>query len=237
MSVKQESCHPSTMKRLALLLMSLSLLGAACGETGVLDGIGERTQAFVEGEVTTTSLVVAVAAGTGDEGVIGADDVLWFNDDIREQIGGSPEDVVRGVWSRKLNSRFIQASRVEIARAMPALRFPSKVPSDVRWVTSQLVFDTSTGSLDPDTSAAFGLWTAEPYQSDTSRLGVLRVGRASVDAQAERSDIVPILVPDGISLGWTESGHRYELFCRSSISDELCTDVAMSMELLSELLP
>ncbi|MFV1999554.1 MAG: hypothetical protein ACC654_04240 [Acidimicrobiia bacterium] len=225
------------MKRIAGVAALLSLVAAACGQAGVLDGIGDRAESFVQGEVTTTSLVVPVAAGTGDEGVIGADNVLWFNDDIREQAVGTPEDVVREVWSRKLNSRFIQSSRTEIARALPALRFPSKVPSDVRWVTSQLVFEAETGTLDVETAAAFGLWTADPYQSDTSRLGVLRVGQAPVDVGSERSDIVPLLVPDGISLGWTESGHRYELFCRSTISTELCTDVAMSAELLSDLLP
>jgi hypothetical protein len=58
-----------------------------------------------------------------------------------------------------------------------------------------------------------------------------------VDSLAEKSDVVPILVPDGVSLVWTESGYRYELFCRSSISDELCAEVATSSVLLSELLP
>lgn len=224
------------MKRISGMALVLSLLVAACGQAGFLDGVGDRAESFVRGDVTTTSLVVPVAAGTGDEGVIGADNVLWFNDDIREQAAGAPEDVIRDVWARKLNSRFIQASRTEIASALPTLRFPSKVPSDVRWVTSQLVFDDA-GTLDVETAAAFGFWTADPYQSDTSRISVLRVGSAPVDALPERSDVVPILVPDGISLGWTELGNRYELFCRSTISAELCADVAMSVELLSELLP
>lgn len=236
-SVAGIPCHPCVMKRIAVVVAVMSLVAAACGETGVLDGVGVRTQAFVEGDATTTSTVVALAAGTGDEGLVSATDVLWFNDDIATQHSGSPQDVVESVWKRKIKSRFIQSSRAEIAAAMPAIRFPELVPSDVRWVTSQLVYDRDTGLLDSETSAAFGLWSAEPYQSDTSRIGVLRVGRASVDTPAARSDIVPILVPDGVSLGWTESGYRYELFCRSSVSDELCTEVASSSVLLSDLLP
>jgi hypothetical protein len=225
------------MKRIVVLVAFVGVIVAACGQAGVLDGVGARAQGFVEGDATTTSVVVALPAGSGDEGLITAGDVLWFNDDIEPQFTGSSQDVVAAVWARKLNSRFVQSARAEIAAAMPAIRFPKLVPSDVRWVTSQLVFDGDTGLLDTDTSAAFGLWSAEPYQTDTSRLGVLRVGRAPIDSVTERSDIVPILVPDGVSLGWTESGYRYELFCRSSISDQLCTEVALSSELLSTLLP
>ncbi len=225
------------MKRVAAIVVLIGLVAAACGEAGVLDGIGSKTRAFVEGDATTTSTVVALPAGTGDEGLVSATDVLWFNDDIATRSTGKPEEVVASVWKRKINSRFIQASRAEIAAAMPAIRFPELVPSDVRWVTSQLVYDADTGLLDSETSAAFGLWSAEPYLSDRSRLGVLRVGRAAVNTLAERSDIVPILVPDGVSLGWTESGYRYELFCRSSVSDELCIEVASSSTLLSDLLP
>jgi len=225
------------MKRIAVVAAFIAVLLAACSESGPLNGVGDRAKSFVEGDVTTTSLVAVIAAGTGDEGLIGATDVLWFNDIIEPQFTGVAVDVVQAVWDRKLNSRFVQASRSEIAAAMPGIRFPNLVPSDVRWVTSQLVFDKDTGLLDPDTSAAFGLWTAEPYQSDTSRLGVLRVGRAPVDVPATRSEVVPILVPDGISLGWTEGGYRYELFCRSTISDELCTEVARSSEVMTRLVP
>jgi hypothetical protein len=46
-----------------------------------------------------------------------------------------------------------------------------------------------------------------------------------------------VVVPDGISLGWTESSMQYELFCRSEISEQLCTDVATSAMLMSDLLP
>jgi hypothetical protein len=224
------------MKRVAIVIVVFaSLAVAACGESGLLDGVGERTRVLVEGSTTTTPEEVVVEVDPGEDGLVGPEDLLWFNDDIEPQFTGSAQDVIRSVWERKLNSRFVQASRSEIASAMPSVLFPELVPEDVRWVTSQLVYDNTTGALDPDTAAAFGFWISEPYQSDDARLGVLRIGLAATDAQADRSDIVPILVPDGISLGWTENGYRYELFCRSSITDALCIEVAASTVPLHEL--
>jgi hypothetical protein len=225
------------MKRLAIAGMAVSALLVGCGEAGILDGVGDATRGYVQGAETTTTTIVAVVAGTGDEGLIGATDAQWFNDDLPNQMTGTPDQVVRGVWERELNSRFVQSSRSEIALALPSLMFPGLVPENVRWITSQLVFDETTGALDADTTAAFGLWISDPYQSNAARLGVLRVGEAASDLLAARSEIVPIIVPDGISLGWTEAGHRYELFCRSDISEELCIDVAHSAAPLSGLLP
>jgi hypothetical protein len=66
---------------------------------------------------------------------------------------------------------------------------------------------------------------------------VLRVGPASEAIAPERSDVIPIVVPDGISLGWSEGGFRYELFCRSAVPEGLCSQVAASFVPLSELLP
>jgi len=224
------------MKRVAIFVFVLaSLTLGACGESGLLDGVGERTRELVEGTTTTSSGEVIIEIDPAAEGLIGPEDLLWFNDDIDPQFTGDAQDVIRSVWKRKLNSRFVQASRAEIASAMPGVLFPERVPRDVLWVTSQLVFDDTTGALDPDTAAAFGFWVSEPYQSDTARLGVLRIGLAPIDVPVERSEIVPILVPDGISLGWTEGGYSYELFCRSSVSDQLCIEVAASTVPLQDL--
>lgn len=219
----------------AIVVVLASLVLAACGESGLFDGVGERTRELVEGTTTTSVGDPAVAADPVEDGLVGPGDLLWFNDDIDPQFTGGAQDVIRSVWERKLNSRFVQSARAEIAAAMPSVLFPELVPKDVRWVTSQLVYDNTTGALDPDTAAAFGFWISEPYQSDAARLGVLRIGFAPIDVGTDRSDIVPILVPDGISLGWTEAGYRYELFCRSTISDELCTEVAASTIPLHEL--
>jgi hypothetical protein len=225
------------MKRLAIVGLAFSALLSGCGEAGLLDGVGDATRGYVQGEGSTTTTIAAVVTGTGDEGLVGATDVQWFNDDLPNQMIGTSEQVTQGVWERELNSRFVQSSRTEIAQALPSVMFPDLVPENVRWITSQLVFDEATGALDADTTAAFGLWTSDPYQSDTARLGVLRVGEAAADLLAVRSEIVPIIVPDGMSLGWTEAGHRYELFCRSDVTEDLCIDVAHSAAPLAELLP
>ncbi len=239
MSVTGSPCQASPMNRAFALAVIVAVAAsvAACGDAGPLDGVGDLTRDVVRGDTTTTTVVVAVAAGQPDEGLVEATDLLWFNDEIEPQFAGESDDVIAAVWARRLPGRFVQASRREIAAAMPALSFPSLVPQQVRWITSQLVYNETSGTLDPDTSAAFGLWTSEPYQVDTSRIGVLRVGRAQPDVPSARSEISVTAVPDGVSLGWTESGHRYELFCRSEVSEELCVEVAASSVPLAGLAP
>ena len=171
-----------------------------------------------------------------NEGLVGSGDLLWANDDLGDGGLSEPLVVIRGVWSRQIGSRFVQASRGEIAAAMPTIRFPSLVSEDVNWITSQLVFEPATGELDGNTSVAFGLWSVEPYSVTEGQLGVLRVGAAPGDVGAGRSDTVPILVPDGVNLGWAEGGLRYEMFCRASIPDAVCEAIIDSFVPLSTLL-
>ncbi len=226
------------MRRYLPTIVLLALVVVGCGEAGLLDGVGDRTRSFVDGETTTTVSIPTVAAGTGSEALVGTLDVVWYNDAKDPQHIGEPDEVISAVWDDRVgNSRFVQSSRAELAAALPSLRFPEFVPEQVRWITSQLVYRESTGLLDPDTSAAFGLWTSDPYQSDTGRIGVLRVGSAAFDTLDRKSKIDLVVVPDGISLGWTESSMQYELFCRSEISEQLCTDVATTVMLMSDLLP
>lgn len=225
------------VRRYLPIIVLSALVVVSCGDAGLLDGVGDRTRTFVEGETTSTVSVPTVAAGTGNEALVGTLDVVWYNDSKDPQHAGAPDEVIAGVWDDRVgSSRFVQSSRAELAAALPSLRFPEFVPEQVRWITSQLVYRESTGLLDPDTSAAFGLWTSDPYQSDTGRIGVLRVGSAASDTLDRRSKIDLVAVPDGISLGWTESSMHYELFCRSEISEQLCTDIATSVLLMSDLL-
>lgn len=221
----------------ALLTITLALGLSACGEFGPLEGVGERSAAWVTAATVPTTTSPPVVVEVGGEGLVGAGDLLWVNDDIGAT--APPDDplaMVAAVWNRQVGSRFVQASRVEIAAALPTIRFPEAVPEDVRWVTSQLVFDPATGLLDANTSAAFGFWTVEPYTAESGRLGVLRVGVAPDGVGGARSDIVPIIVPDGLSLGWTEAGLRYELFCQASVTDEVCNAVAEDFVPLGDLL-
>ena len=224
-------------RRAARVLVVAALVLGACGEAGPLDGVGDLSSDWVRGDETTTTTIEVQPAGIGFEALVGATDVLWFNDDIEGQATGSPAAVVVAVWDRRLGSRFVQASRTEIATALPTVEFPELVPSGVRWVTSQLVYDEDAGDLDGDTAAAFGLWQAEPYTLSEAQVAVLRIGFAPPETGPGTSDIVPFIVSDGVSLVWTDAGLRYELFCRSTISEELCTEVAESSTLLSGLLP
>ena len=103
MPVTGDPCHPSAVRRfIALPLIAVLALLPACGDAGLLDGVGDRTRDLVVGETTTTTAPVAVAAGEGDEGLVRAADVLWFNDDIQPQAGGEPDAVVDAVWERRL---------------------------------------------------------------------------------------------------------------------------------------
>ena len=222
---------------LVLIAVVLAVFAAACGESGPLERAGEASSGWVTAATAPTTTAPLVVIEIGNEGLVGAGDVLWANDDIGPVTPDSdPRAAIAVAWDRQLGSRFVQSSRAEIAAALPTIRFPEAVPEDVRWVTSQLVFDPAVGLLDVDTSAAFGLWTVEPYTVENGRLGVLRVGSAPDGVGAAKSDVVPIIVPDGLSLGWTEAGLRYELFCRVTIPEPVCNAIADSFVPLAELL-
>jgi hypothetical protein len=220
-----------------LFLIVLSLGVVSCGESGPLDGLGDRSSEWVhEGVGATTTTEARVVVQVANQGLVSTGDLLWSNDDLGDVGIVDPDRVVEAVWARQIGSRFVQASRYEIANALPTIRFPGLVPEDVQWVTSQLVYDQATGQLDSSTSVAFGLWSVEPYTVNEGQLGVLRVGAAPADAGTARSDTVPILVPDGVNQAWTEGGLRYELFCRASITDAVCEAIIESFVPLSTLL-
>ncbi len=216
---------------------ALLLVVSACGASGPLDGVGDASTEWLrEGAAATTTTEVRVVVELGNEGLVGTADLLWANDDLGATGVSDPVQVIRGVWDRQVGSRFVQASRSEIAAALPTIRFPSLVTEDVRWVTSQLVYDSVTGQLDANTAVAFGLWSVEPYTAADGQLGVLRVGEAPGDVGTARSDTVPIVVPDGVNLGWTEGGLRYQIFCRASIPDVVCDAIIDSFVPLATLL-
>ncbi len=217
--------------------MALVVIVSACGESGPLERAGEASSGWVTAVTAPTTTAPPTVIEIGNEGLVGAGDVLWANDDIGPVTPSSdPRLAIAAVWDRRIGSRFVQASRAEIAAALPTIRFPEAVPEDVRWMTSQLVFNPATGLLDVDNAAAFGLWTVEPYTVENGRLGVLRVGSAPDGVGAAKSDIVPIIVPDGLSLGWTEAGLRYEFFCRVTIPELVCSAIVDSFAPLTGLL-
>jgi len=223
---------------MVIIIAIVGLTASACGDAGPLEHVGEATARWVTAATVPTTMAPTVVVEIGDEGLVAAGDALWVNDDITSTSpAGDPRGTITSVWNRQIGSRFVQSSRVEIAAALPTIQFPETIPRDVRWVTSQLVFDPASGLLDPETSAAFGLWTVEPYTAESGRIAVLRVGAAPDGIGAAKSDVVPIVVPDGLSLGWTEAGLRYELFCRSSVAEAVCNAIVESFVPLDDLLP
>ena len=115
---------------------------AACGQGGLLDGLGDRSRdAVYEGLTTTTEFVAGLDDDLGVVGAADAREVAWYNDDIEDQVVGATQLTIAQVWNRgKDGGRFIQASRAEIASALPQIQFPRLVPPDVVNVTSQLVW-------------------------------------------------------------------------------------------------
>jgi hypothetical protein len=220
------------MKRVVAIVV-IALFVAACGDEGLLDGVGDRAQDAVIGSTAATTTTVP---DSGDGVVLRfreAAEMAWWNDGIADQEIGEPSYTREFVWARG-GTRVIQASRAEIAAVLPGVEFPRLVAEDIGWATSQLVFDVASAQLDPGTSAQFGLWASEPYTLDQVAVAVLRVGRPAEDAI--RGEIIPEIVSDGLSLNWVDGEYRYELFCQATLAEEYCLQMARSIVPLGDLL-
>lgn len=246
------------MRRRTLIAAALILL-AACGDTP-LAGIGERSAEWInEPEVVTTTQPPVTTPEFVD--VVS---LQWSNDDIVNTNLNDPEQLVATIFSRRAGDRFIQASRDEIATALPGIEFPARVPFGSEWVSSQLVIENS-GVISTDPSAAFGIWSAEPYTRSRSvgQMAVLTVSRDPDTAAevaeigedvtcarfADRStDICEILNLDGrqvwrlvggggLTLIWFDDVYRYELFGRSFVPGNILEEMVSDTLALSELEP
>lgn len=223
-----------SISRVALAAVGISLFTAACGETGLLDGLGQRSQDAVLGDVSTSSTIPVLTTPEETLRVVKSTDLTWWNDGIPGEATGEKNYIVAKVWERAPQQRFHQASRVEIVQALPNIAFPGVVPEQVRFVTSQLVYDTASALLDAEFSAAFGLWPVEPYSVQDASIAVLRVGNAG---EFRIDGIVADVVNEGLSLSWTAGDYRYELFCRTGVIDDLCWQMAESAINLASLIP
>jgi hypothetical protein len=245
-----------TRRHLALAL-SVAAICIACGESP-LQGIGERSASWInEPEVTTTTIPVVSAPRFAD-----VEAMKWSNDAIANDQLGDPVALVEEVFARRQGDRFIQASRYEIAAALPGLLFPSKVPYGAEWVSSQLVVE-SNGRLSSEPSAAFGVWSAEPYtrSRSVSQMVVLRVATDPVTAEevsqpgaeiscarfadrtTEQCEITTVGAArvwrlrsqSGSTLIWFEGQYRYELFGRTFVPDDVLIDMAVDPIPLADL--
>jgi hypothetical protein len=226
------------MKRIGFLL-ALSLVTAACGDAP-LSNVGDLSEKIVHGDTSTTlpgDEEEEVDVLVGGSPLVLASDLTWANDDLAVVGPRDAGSVLTAVWERgrDISSGFVQASRDEMVIALPEVRFPGAVPEPVQHVSSQLVFDTSSGLLDPATAAAFGLWSEVPYSvsRDLGQVAVFRVGQG-IDPNVPDDDISAEEVPDGLSLTWQFQAYDYELFCRNTLEPDLCWAMASSLRPLRE---
>jgi hypothetical protein len=243
---------------LRILLAALLLTLAACGPQP-LAGVGEKASEWI-GEPTVSTVPTTLDPGTV---LVSARSVIWFNDRLTPVAGTTPDEIIAGVYARSSPSdRFAQATALEIATALPGVQFPAQLPPEVRYVTSQLVYDRSTGQLASDQMAAFGLWTVEPYSRSRSvgQLGVLRVvldpeqaeltaagavdvscnrypsnGAECTEARVGNSPAWRLNDPEGATLVWFAGRYRYELFTRADVDPALATAMSETLRPLAAL--
>ncbi len=223
------------MKRTAVIAAAILLL-TACGDEGLLDGLGDRSVIAVHGETSTTSTTIEVIRAETPVGAIRASDVVWYNDGLEGEGVGVPNVVISTVWNRGDGATsVIQATRAEIATSLPGIQFPELLPETVGWITSQLVFDAASGTLGANTSAQFGLWHTEPYSADGGRTAVLRVRPAT------GSDLIGSISAEettsGLDLSWVAESFHYLVSCPIDLQDEACWAMAESPMPLGLLLP
>jgi len=220
-----------------VLFIAIALLAAACGDEGLLDGLGDRSVQAVHGETSLTTSTTVPDSDVTPLGTTRSSDLVWYNDGLPGESPSSEINVViSAVWNRGDGvTSVIQSSRSEIATALPGIQFPELVPDSVGWVTSQLVYDVASGTLDSDTSAQFGLWRLEPYASDGGRTAILRVRPATTSDQ-----IGPIrseTTATGMDLVWVAEAYHYVLSCPEELAEDYCWGMAESSMPLGFLLP
>lgn len=246
------------MPRLRLATtVTILLMVAACADDP-LGAVGRRASDWITEPTVVTTTTVAVTIPT----VMATQLAEWANDDIVSENLDDPSALISEIFARREGDRFIQASRAEIMTALPGVSFPALVPHEGRWISSQLVVD-SDGTLSREPSAAFGIWSAEPYTRSRSvaQMAVLTVsideeGAEEVagsddplscarfaDLTTELCDLLSINGRQiwklgstaGTTLIWFEDTYRYELLARGLVPDEILERMASESVPLSEL--
>jgi len=237
----------------------LLVIVAACGDVP-LQAIGERSAEWInEPEVVTTTLPPATTPRFVD-----IDRLAWSNDDIVNPNLGDRNALIAAVFERREGDRFIQASREEIVGALPELEFPSLAPFNAEWVPSPLVVENN-GTLSRDPTAAFGIWSAEPYTRSRSvaQMAVLRVAidpESAAEVAARGEDVTcarfadratniceivnlggrqvwKLLGTGGTTFIWFSGEYRYELFGKDFVPVDDLAEMATTSVLLSDLEP
>lgn len=221
----------------SILFIAIVVIVAGCGDEGLLDGLGDRSVQAVHGETSLTTSTTEAEREDLPLGTTRASDLVWYNDGLpAESPSNEVNVVISAVWRRGDGvSSVIQASRNEIAAALPGIQFPELVPDSVGWVTSQLVYDVASGLLDPDTSAQFGLWHREPYVTEGGRTALLRVRPAT--SSDPIGAIKSETTASGMDLSWVTESFHYVVSCPLELAEDYCWGMAESAMPLSLLLP
>lgn len=237
----------------------LAVVVAACGESP-LQIIGERSAEWInEPEVVTTTLPPVTTPR-----FVEIENLQWSNEDIVNPNIGDRNALIATVFDRREGDRFIQASRDEIAAALPEVEFPAVAPFGAEWVSSQLVVENN-GTLSRDPTAAFGIWSAEPYTRSRSVAQMVIISVA-IDPEtaaeiaetgedvscarfADRATNVcdtlnldgrqvwKLLGTGGNTLIWFSGDYRYELFGRIFVPSEDLNEMVSNMLPLADLEP
>lgn len=236
--------------RRAIFICGVLLVAACSGSP--LESIGLRSSEWINEPTVPTTVAVVTTTPT----IVSANQLVWANDEIENGNLGETEALLEAVFARREGDRFIQASRFEIAAALPEIGFPAEAPTGAEWVSSQLVFDND-GTLASDPSAAFGIWSAEPYTRSRSvaQMVIMRVATdqeaaeevASGETEAscarfsdrttDQCEIVTVGDrqtwvlggSSGSTLIWFESPYRYELYGRSFVPSPVLREMSASM--------
>lgn len=241
--------------RTTAALAVVAVMGAACSDDALGD-LGGRSGGWIDEVVTTASSTTT----TLPDPTRSAMEVNWVNDHLAPapdpELGG--DGVLGQVFARTGGeSRFLQASRAEIAATAPEVEFPTRVPSGVSYITSQLVIESRTLRLADDPTVAFGLWSVEPYTQSRSigQLAVLNVSTDATDSEvandpntaptctafAQVADRVCGIETFGenpvwrleseseVTHLWYRGIYRYEMVARGGVDEELIHTAVLSM--------
>ncbi|HEX2153441.1 MAG TPA: hypothetical protein VHL52_05650 [Acidimicrobiia bacterium] len=185
------------------MILALAFALTGCSEEA-LGELGGRSSDWI-GEVATTATTTTTTLPTLTRPAGTAD---WINREFSPPApDAEPSAVLAEVFARSgPASRYLQASPAEIVAVTPEVEFPGIVPTEVSFVTSQVVIESRELTLADDPTVAFGLWSVEPYSRSRSvgQLAVLNVSRD----------------PDGVELA---AGDDVEAVCTAVVTGErLC---------------
>jgi len=247
------------MRKGLVAVAALTMLLVACGDD-TLAGLGAASDWVQEAQVEQAP-VLPDAGIEGGSGTIAA--ITWYNGWADEPLPDRAT-LIDKVWAETSGEdAFVQATPNEIAVVAPGISVPSNLSADVVQVTSQIVFATSTGTLDNAYVAAFGFWIDVPYLNsrEVSQVASLQVAYDTatvidpadptlgcarfIDREFSNCQLATeiselawwVTTIDGVSLIWLQDGFRYELLKRNKLSIDDAEGMALSMVSLDSVLP